>query len=73
MDDPRTTHLNMVFYILRYLKSAPRKYLFFFNHGHLKIEVFTDANWIEFSNDRRSITGYCSFVGDNLVTWRSKK
>ena len=23
--------------------------------------------------DRRSTSGYCSFVGGNLVTWRSKK
>ena len=23
--------------------------------------------------DRRSTFGYCSFVGGNLVTWRSKK
>ena len=23
--------------------------------------------------DRRSTLGYCTFVGGNLVTWRSKK
>ncbi|KAE8700051.1 Pentatricopeptide repeat (PPR) superfamily protein [Hibiscus syriacus] len=33
----------------------------------------TDADWGGSSTDRRSTTGYCSFVWGNLVTWRSKK
>jgi len=35
--------------------------------------VFTDANWAGSISDRRSTTGYCSYVWGNLVTWRSKK
>ena len=47
--------------------------MLFSNHGHLKIEAFTDANWAGVVNDRRSTLGYCTFVGSNLVTRRSKK
>jgi hypothetical protein len=33
---------------------------------------YSDANWAG-SFDRKSITDFCTFVGGNLVTWKSKK
>jgi hypothetical protein len=55
------------------LKSSPGKGLLFSPHDHLKIEAYTDVDWIGLITDRRSTSGYCTFVGGNLVTWRSKK
>ncbi|XP_028800234.1 uncharacterized protein LOC114755512 [Neltuma alba] len=43
------------------------------NHGHTDIECFCDANHGGSKATRRSTTGYCVFVGGNLVSWRSKK
>lgn len=37
------------------------------------MEGYTDADWAGSRNDRRSTSGYFTFVGGNLVTWRSKK
>ena len=37
------------------------------------VEIFTDVDWARSKEDRRSTTGYCTFVWGNLVTWRSKK
>src|SRR3954466_4462799 len=73
MHDPRTTHLEAVERILRYLKSCPRKGILLGSHNHLRVEVYTDADWAGSRDDRKSTSGYCSFVGGNLVTWRSKK
>ncbi|GAV62543.1 hypothetical protein CFOL_v3_06066, partial [Cephalotus follicularis] len=56
-----------------YLKSAPGKGIWFSNHGHLRLEAFTDADWAGLRDDRRSTSGYCTFLRGNLVTWRSKK
>lgn len=39
----------------------------------MSVESFTDADWAGDINDRRSTSGYCTFVWGNLVTWRSKK
>jgi hypothetical protein len=33
---------------------------------------YSDADWAG-SCDRKSTTGFCTFVGKNLVTWKSKK
>jgi hypothetical protein len=73
MHDPRTPHLDAVYRILRYLKSAPGKGILFSNHGHFRLEAFTDADWAGSVDDRRSTSGYCTFLGGNLITWRSKK
>lgn len=35
--------------------------------------MFIDADWAGSGSDRRSRSGYCSFVWGNLVTWKSKK
>ncbi|KAG8488956.1 hypothetical protein CXB51_016958 [Gossypium anomalum] len=59
--------------ILRYLKGTPGKGLRFKKDVNRSIEVYTNADWAGVVNDRRSTSGYCSYVWGNLVPWRSKK
>ena len=66
-------HMDVVIRILRYLKSSLGKGLMFQKNNHLNIEGYTDADWAENISDRKSTSGYFTFVGGNLVTWRSKK
>ncbi|RVW85204.1 Retrovirus-related Pol polyprotein from transposon RE1 [Vitis vinifera] len=74
MHNPGEQHMKTVMRILRYLKNAPRKgILFAKNVNHQSIEVYTDADWAGAVDDRRSTSGYFTFVGGNLVTWKSKK
>ncbi|RVW45822.1 Retrovirus-related Pol polyprotein from transposon RE1 [Vitis vinifera] len=74
MHNPREQHMNAFMRILRYLKNAPGKgILFAKNVDHQSIEVYTDADWAGAVDDRRSTSGYFTFVGGNLVTWKSKK
>ncbi|XP_024020919.1 uncharacterized protein LOC112091463 [Morus notabilis] len=74
MHNPGEQHKNAVMRILRYLKSALGKgILFTKNSDHQSIEAYTDADWAGVVDDRRSTSGYFTFVGGNLVTWRSKK
>jgi hypothetical protein len=65
--------MEVVERILRYLKSNPSKGILFSNHGHLKVEGYTNSDWAGSSDDRKSTLGYYTFVGGNLVTWRSQK
>ena len=73
MHCPRKNHMDAVVRIIRYLKSAPGKGLMFSKNGHLDIEGYTNVDWVGNLSDRKSISGYFTFVGGNLVTWRSKK
>ena len=74
MHNPGEQHMNSVMRILRYLKSAPGKGLMFTKKEDWQnVSVYTDADWAGAIDDRRSTSGYFTFVGGNLVTWRSKK
>ena len=72
MHNPSKEHLSVVIRILRYLKSSPGSGLMFRKYGHLDVEGHSDADWAG-SSDRKSTSEYFTFVGGNLVTWKSKK
>jgi hypothetical protein len=58
MHGPRSGHLDVVYRILRYLKSCPGKGLWFKRNGHLDVEGYCDADWASCLDDRRSTSGY---------------
>ncbi|KAG8487880.1 hypothetical protein CXB51_018329 [Gossypium anomalum] len=73
MHNPKESHLGAVYQILQYLKGTPGKRILFKKGENLTLEAYTDADYAGSMVDRRSTSGYCTFLGGNLVTWRSKK
>ena len=73
MSSPTVDNWAVVEHILCYLKGAPGRGILYDNHGKNRVECFTDADWAGSKEDRRSTSGYCVFVGGNLVSWKSKK
>ena len=66
--------MNAVLRILRNLKSAPRKGILLTKNADCQsVDAYSDADWAKAIDDRRSTSGYFTFIGGNLVTWRSKK
>lgn len=73
MHNPGEQHMNAMMRILRYLKGSPSKGILFKRNSHLSVEGYTDVHWAGSIDDKRSTSGYFTFVRGNLVTWRSKK
>ncbi|EXB89386.1 hypothetical protein L484_017352 [Morus notabilis] len=59
--------------VLHYLKGTPGIGILFKRNGGVVLEAYTDADYAGSIVDMWSTSGYCTFIGGNLVTWRSKK
>ena len=59
--------------LLRYVSGTHTLGLSFRPIAQFTLEGFSDADWACNVDDRRSTTGYCVFLGGNLVTRSSRK
>ncbi|KAL6523561.1 Beta-galactosidase 8 [Orobanche gracilis] len=70
---PTTIHWAAVVRILRYLRGTLCQSLLFPSTSSLELSAYSDADWAGDSTDRKSTTGFCIFLGDSLISWKSKK
>ena len=73
MHSPQRSHYQAALRVLRYLKGTVGLGLTFKKSGKLDLLIYTDSDFGGSLIDRRSTTGYCTMLGGNLVTWKSKK
>ncbi|XP_019090134.1 PREDICTED: uncharacterized protein LOC109128377 [Camelina sativa] len=73
MKSPTTYHWSLLERILHYLKGSPGQGICMGKNANTELVGYCDADWGGDKTDRRSIQGYCTFIGGNLVTWKTKK
>ncbi|KAB2616638.1 hypothetical protein D8674_023226 [Pyrus ussuriensis x Pyrus communis] len=73
MHNPKSTHLQAVKRIYRYIKGTVERGLLFRSSNDFTLRGFSDADWAGSLDDRRSTSGACIFLGPNLLTWTAKK
>ncbi|KAL6335666.1 hypothetical protein AAG906_032848 [Vitis piasezkii] len=66
MHNPKDVHFQVAYRVLRYLKSTQGKWILFRKDAKLRLEVRLIV-------DKRSTSRHCTLIGENLITWRSKK
>ena len=59
--------------ILRYIKGTMEYGLTLSRSRSHDLIIYSDANWAGCPDTRRSTSGYCVFLGDNLISWSSKR
>ena len=73
MHDSRESHLAALKRILRYVRGTVGFGLVLHRSPSAELVVYTDADWAGCPDTRRSTSGYAVFLGDNLVSWSSKR
>ena len=58
--------------ILQYIKGTLGQEVFFPVDSDLQLKAYYDVNWAGCLDTRKSLIGYCVFLGNALVSWRSK-
>ncbi|XP_024964221.1 uncharacterized protein LOC112504517 [Cynara cardunculus var. scolymus] len=73
MHSPRQSHLKLALRVLRYLKLSPGKGISFTKSINISLTAYVDANWGKCLSSRRSVTGFCLFLGSSMISWKRKK
>ena len=59
--------------IFRYIKGAPSLGLFFSSNTYAHVKAFCDSDWGTYSESRQSVTGFNVYLGNSLISRKSKK
>ncbi|GJV85187.1 hypothetical protein Tco_1525085 [Tanacetum coccineum] len=70
---PKTSHLNAVKRIFKYLKGKPHLGLWYPRKLPFDLEAFSNSDYGGSNLDRKSTTGGCQFLGQRLISWQCKK
>jgi hypothetical protein len=73
MHDPRETRYALIKRVLRYLHGTLDHGLQLRRTTTSTLVAYSDVDWAGCLDTRRFTSGYAVFLGDNLVSWSSKR
>ncbi|KAI0507326.1 hypothetical protein KFK09_013448 [Dendrobium nobile] len=72
MHNPLPDHTYLLKRFLRYIKGT-LDFGLPITKTDLQLRTFSDADWAGNPSSRKSTTGYCTFLGQTLISWAVKK
>lgn len=73
MHNPSDTHWEAVKRILRYLQGAASYGLKISKNSALALTGYSDADWTSSVDDKKFTSGFCVYLGKNLISCYAKK
>lgn len=73
MHEPRDPHFAFMKRIIRYLQGTIDYGIKIIRSNSHDLVAYSDADWGGCPDSRRSTSGYCVFLGDNLISWSAKR
>jgi hypothetical protein len=70
---PKQSHLQVVKRIFKYLKGTMTYGLWYTRNQNFQLTAYSDVDWENCLDERKSTSGGAFFLGDSLVAWLSKK
>ena len=71
--NPKESHMTALKRIIKYVKTTTEFGVWYSKDTNDVLARYSDADWAGNADDRKSTLGGCFYVGDNLVSWVSKK
>ena len=70
---PKESHLTAVKRIIHYINGTSDYGIWYSRDSNECLAGYSDADWAECIDDRKSTSGGCFYLRNNLVSWISKK
>nr|XP_016479180.1 PREDICTED: uncharacterized mitochondrial protein AtMg00810-like [Nicotiana tabacum] len=73
MQDPTKSYLKATYHLLRYLKADPSLGIFFSKDVDYMVKAYCDSDWASCPDFRKLVTRCIVLLGNNPISWKSKK
>ena len=71
--NPKESHVAAVKRIIRYVNGTADYGIWFAKDTNFSLVGYSDADWVGNADDRKNTFSACFYLGNNLVSWFSKK
>ena len=71
--NPKESYMTALKRIIKYVKTTAEFGVWYNKDTSNVLAGYSDADWARNAYDRKSTSGGCFYVGNNIVSWMSKK
>lgn len=73
MQRPTSVHMQNAKRLLRYISGTVTQGILLASTSAAQLTAYCDSDWAGCVSTRKSTSGYCIFLGDSSISWKTKK